>query len=418
MGRARAFYCAVRVRAVQLRACRLLTEREYGRAPGVATGLAADAPPAGGLSILHVLRAPVGGLFRHVLDLVRGQCARGNRIGIVADASTGGTQADENFAQLTPHLALGLTRVPMSRQFGWRDLAARAHVARRAIETGADIVHGHGAKGGAYARLVASPRAARVYTPHGGSLHYSWNSPTGAFYLASERFLMGRTDLFLFESAYGREAFEAKIGKPRGLVQVVHNGVRSEEFVPIVADTQASDLVFVGELRSLKGVDVLIEAVAILDRAGKRISATVVGEGSERAAFEAFAAAQGVTASMRFAGAKPVRTAFALGHLLVVPSRAESLPYVVLEGAAAGIPMIVTRVGGIAEIFAEDADALVPAGDPQALAAAIAQALLHPAAARAMAQRLQSRVRAHFSVEVMTQAVLAAYLEALARRDS
>jgi len=91
---------------------------------------------------------------------------------------------------------------------------------------------------------------------------------------------------------------------------------------------------------------------------------------------------------------------------------------VVLEGAAAGLPMIATRVGGIAEIFAADADALVPAGDPQALAAAIAEALLHPAAARVTAQRLQSRVRAHFSVEVMTQAVLAAYLEALARRNS
>ena len=158
--------------------------------------MAADAPPAAGLNILHVLRAPVGGLFRHVLDLVRGQYARGNRIGLVADSLTGGTQAEENFAQLAPHLALGLTRVPMSRQFGLRDLAARAHVARRAIETVADIVHGHGAKGGAYARLVASPRAARVYTPHGGSLHYSWSSPAGAFYLASERLLMGRTDLF------------------------------------------------------------------------------------------------------------------------------------------------------------------------------------------------------------------------------
>src|SRR3974390_209826 len=88
--------------------------------------MAADAPPAGGLNILHVLRAPVGGLFRHVLDLVRGQYARGNRLGLVADSLTGGTQAEENFAQLAPHLALGLTRVPMSRQFGLRDLAARA----------------------------------------------------------------------------------------------------------------------------------------------------------------------------------------------------------------------------------------------------------------------------------------------------
>lgn len=42
------------------------------------------------LNILHVLRAPVGGLFRHVLDLTHGQVARGHRVGIVADRHTGG----------------------------------------------------------------------------------------------------------------------------------------------------------------------------------------------------------------------------------------------------------------------------------------------------------------------------------------
>ncbi len=47
----------------------------------------------------------------------------------------------------------------------------------------------------------------------------------------------------------------------------------------------------------------------------------------------------------------PARRAFALGRILVVPSRAESLPYIVLEGAAAGIPMIATAVGDIGEIF-------------------------------------------------------------------
>jgi glycosyltransferase involved in cell wall biosynthesis len=391
----------------------VLTEREDQVAPRPTTGTGA---PAGSLNILHVLRAPVGGLFRHVLDLVRGQHAQGHRIGVVADASTGGPPAEECFARLAPHLALGLTRVAMSRQLGLRDIFARSHVAGRAADIGADVVHGHGAKGGAYARLIRPLRAIHAYTPHGGSLHYAWTSPAGAFYLASERLLMRRTDLFLFESGYGREVFEAKVGRPTALVRVVHNGVAPEEFVRVAAGPDATDLVFVGELRSLKGVDVLIEAIASLARTGSGISATIVGEGPERAAFEALAGGHGLATSVRFTGARPARAAFALGRLLVVPSRAESLPYVVLEGAAAGLPVIATRVGGMAEIFGTEAHALVPPGDSQALAAAIAHARAHPAAAAEAAHRLQARVRTHFSLDAMTQAVLAAYAEALARR--
>jgi glycosyltransferase involved in cell wall biosynthesis len=112
----------------------------------------------------------------------------------------------------------------------------------------------------------------------------------------------------------------------------------------------------------------------------------------------------------------PARSAFARGKLLVVPSRAESLPYIVLEGAAAGIPMLATRVGGIAEIFGPDACALIAPGDPGTLACALAQTLGDPVAAASRAQRLRERVRASFSVEAMTRAVLAAYREALARR--
>src|SRR6266540_4695165 len=128
------------------------------------------------LKILHVLRAPVGGLFRHVVDLAHGQAARGNSVGIIADAATGGTRAEQIFSSLTASLALGLTRVALSRHVGASDFTARQHVARRAAETGADVVHGHGAKGGAYARLLPHGRAIRVYTPHGGSLHYSRSS--------------------------------------------------------------------------------------------------------------------------------------------------------------------------------------------------------------------------------------------------
>jgi glycosyltransferase involved in cell wall biosynthesis len=369
------------------------------------------------LNVLYVLRAPVGGLFRHVVDLARGVAARGHRVGLIADATTGGAQAETTLAALAPELALGLSRVAMSRQIGPRDLTALAHVARRAAEVEADVVHGHGAKGGAYARLAAARRALRVYTPHGGSLHYRWSSPTGAVYLALERALLRRTDLFLFESAYGRDVFRAKVGDPGAAARVVHNGVSEAEFAPVAPDPQATDLAFIGELRALKGIDVLLEAIALLAQGGLPATATIVGDGPDRAALQAQAAAQGLATRVRFVGAKPARAGFALGRLLVVPSRAESLPYIVLEAAAAAVPLIATRVGGIPEIFGPDAADLVAPGDPTALADAIRAALQNPTAASDAALRLQARVRAGFSAGAMAQAVLAGYAQAFARRD-
>ncbi len=369
----------------------------------------------GSLNIIHVLRAPVGGLFRHVVDLARGQAARGHRVGVIVDSSSGGAQAEAALAELSPALTLGISRVPMSRQIGPRDISARAHVSRRATEARADVLHGHGAKGGAYARL-ATGQALRVYTPHGGSLHYRWTTPAGLLYLALERALLPRTDLFLFESQYGRDIFRAKVGEPGALVRVVHNGVAPAEFAPVESVPKASDLLFIGELRALKGIDVLIEAIGLLRREGHSVSATIVGAGPDRASLEAYVAAHGLRDAIHFAGPLPARTAFALGKLLVVPSRAESLPYIVLEAAAAGMPMIATGVGGIPEIFGPDAASLISPGDPAALAQAITRTLQDSGPRQAAVGRLQARVRDHFSVGAMTDAVLTAYQEALARR--
>ena len=117
------------------------------------------------LNILHVFRAPVGGLFRHVLDLTREQIARGHRVGLIADLRTGGARADDALRKIEPSLALGLTRVAMRRQPAASDIFVLAHVMRRVAQAKADVVHGHGAKGGAYARLVFAntTRRARLY---------------------------------------------------------------------------------------------------------------------------------------------------------------------------------------------------------------------------------------------------------------
>src|SRR5262249_13645840 len=106
----------------------------------------------------------------------------------------------------------------------------------------------------------------------------------------------------------------------------------------------------------------------------------------------------------------------ARGRILVVPSRAESLPYIVLEAAAAGLPMLATDVGGIPEIFGPHHPLLLPAGDAPKPAHAIGVAPTDPAPTLAGAQTLRERARAGFSIETMVERVMAAYRIAVAHR--
>ena len=146
------------------------------------------------------------------------------------------------------------------------------------------VLHGHGAKGAALARLTPSaPNAIRVYTPHGGSLVYRPGTLAGGVYRTLEWLLKWRTDLFLFESSYIAGLFRAEIGRPPGIVRVVHNGVGDAEFAPIVPRPDATDIICLGELRPVKAFDVLIEALAILKGNGQRVSATIAGEGPDEA---------------------------------------------------------------------------------------------------------------------------------------
>ena len=367
--------------------------------------------------MLLVLRSPVGGLFRHVRDLARALGERGHEVGIVADATTGGPEAEATFRALAPLAPLGISRVPMPRDLGPGDAAAFAHVLERARAARADILHGHGAKGGAYARLVGTAlrrqglEPARIYTPHGGSLHYSPFSPVGMVCIGLERALRRLTVAAIFESAYGRDTYARKVGTLPGLSPVVHNGLAESEFEPVAAGEDAADFLSVGELRFLKGVDLLLRALARLGRDGIRPS-LVVGAGPDEAAFRALVGELRLEAQVRFVGAMPARRAFGLARCMVVPSRAESLPYIVLEAAAAAKPLIATRVGGIPEILGDGPHLVRPA--EEALAAAMLGILRDPAGAAARSAAAVAGLRRSFSIDAMAEGVVLAYRNALA----
>ena len=377
---------------------------------------AAFAPTS--LKILHILRAPLGGLFRHVVDVTQGQIERGHRVGLIVDSMTGGARADAILAELAPRLALGVERVPITRELNPRDVYVLWRISRRISAVAPDVLHGHGAKGAALARLTPSaPEAIRAYTPHGGSLVYCPGTLTGGFYRSLEQILNPLTDLFLFESSYIAELYRTVIGRPQAMVRVVRNGIAETEFEPATPRPDATDIVCVGELRPVKAIDVLIEALAILRQSGRRVTATIAGEGPEAAKLQAQTNRLGLADQVRFIGHCPAREAFTLGRMLVIPSRAESLPYVVLEAAAAGLPIIATDVGGVPEVFGPRSARLVPPDDIAALIGAIAAALDDPEGLRSGAQTLMARVRNEFSLRTMVECNLAAYREAIAARQ-
>lgn len=376
------------------------------------------------LTILHVFRAPLGGLFRHVLDLARGQIARGHAVGIFCDSTTGGARADQVFAELGPQLSLGVTRVPMSRYPSLTDMRAQAAAVATRKRIAPQIVHAHGSKGGVYARLPALVAPGRgyvtAYTPHGGSFNYKPGSAEHRVYMAIERLLEPTTDMFLFESDFIAGRFEAHVGhKPRTDHRIVLNGISEAEFEPIDHAQATFDLVYLGELRSAKGVDTLIEALALLkQRDGLTPRVLIVGSGPDEALLRQMTVDEDVAAQCVFEPPGPIRKALAKAHVMVIPSRAESLPYVILEAAAAAQPLIATDVGGIKEIYGPGhAGRLIAPNEPTILADAIRKSLATPVAERlAEAADLASHVRANFRLATMVDGVLDAYRAALAKR--
>jgi len=380
-----------------------------------------DAPR---LRILHVFRAPLGGLFRHAIDLARGQAERGHAVGIFCDSTTGGRRADEVFAELSGQLFLGITRVPMSRYPSVTDARAQISAMRLRSRLDPDIVHCHGSKGGVYGRVPAlfSPgrRYVTAYTPHGGSFNYKPGGTEHKVYMAVERLLERATDMFLFESRFIAGRFEAYIGHmPTTDHRIVLNGISDPEFEPIDHSEATFDLVYLGELRSAKGIDTLIEALSLLkSRDGITPRMLIVGSGPDEAELRTLTMSRGIADQCVFEPPGPIRKALSRAQVMVVPSRAESLPYVVLEAAAAAQPLVSTDVGGINEIYGpRHRHRLIQPNDPLVMAGAIGQALAAPEADRhAEASDLAAHVRDTFRLAPMIDGVTAAYRDALARR--
>lgn len=373
------------------------------------------------LRIVHCFRSPVGGIFRHVRDLAERHSAAGHQVGIICDSITGGAFEDSLFDGIRPYLALGLTRLPIRRVITPADAVAALRTLARIKELRPDVLHGHGAKGGAYARIIGTRLrvsgycVARFYSPHGGSLHFDPARPSGRTFFAIERLLERMTDRLIFVSAHERQAYHSKVRAPRCPQMLVHNGLRDSEFEPVNPVQDAADFLFIGMMRDIKGPDIFIDAFAGAEKlAGRKLSGVMVGDGDDKPRYRAQIERAGLKSRLVMHAAMPAREAFALARTVVVPSRAEAMPYIVLEAVAAGRPVLASRVGGIPEILGPDSTALLPADDVEALAQAMARTIEVPARLQAEMPDL-IRFKAGFSAGAMSERILSAYRDALAR---
>ncbi len=373
------------------------------------------------LRILHCLRAPVGGLFRHVVDLAVEQSLVGHEVGVIYDRSTVSPAVASQLELLNQRCSLGVRSVNMPRLLHVSDYTAFRAVKKFAIEANAQILHGHGAKGGAYARLAAASLkkskqpCLSFYTPHGGSLHYSPTSLKGKLFLGLERALAKRTNGLIFESAYSSNIYSKVIGRGYCPVKVIPNGLKADEFVSTPLHPDAADFLFIGELRHLKGVDLLLEAFARLGQDNDSLRLSIVGDGPDMKLFQDLATKLGIEARVKFWGRLPASEAFALGAVMVVPSRAESFPYIVLEAGAGLKPLICTDVGGISEIVAGSSTELILPEDVDDLYSAMKLAYSQPERMTAQAEQLQTLIRQKFTVEQMASDITDFYLSALKR---
>ncbi|HUA75328.1 MAG TPA: glycosyltransferase family 4 protein [Solirubrobacteraceae bacterium] len=296
--------------------------------------------------------------------------------------------------------------------FGWRALAAARAAGARVV------LHLHQyrlvcAIGVCYTHGAECTRCHGRDTLPGLRLNCRGSRSEAAAYAASLALWQGRTvrqaDAVVVPSAFARERLrELGAPLPDGRVRVLAPPVRALDAAPLPQAAGAAELpsyaLVVSRLAPEKGVDVAIEAC---QRAG--VTLIVAGDGPERERLEAQAAqAHGVAgASVRFAGHvddEELARLRARASIALVPSRsAETFGLAAAEAMSAGVPVLASAVGAMPELV--EREALVPPGDPAALAAAIGRLT----GDRGAGERARERVRAVCAPEVVADALAELY---------
>ena len=272
-----------------------------------------------------------------------------------------------------------------------------------------------------YANIFALPGAALARVPvRVGSRRELTPPDKTRAHLTAQR-LAYRAAHRIVANSVAAAAHVAADGIPESRIVVIPNGVDLSGFAAPaalgVSDAAGGPVVCtVANLRPEKGHDVLLHAAAIVLQHMPRARFRIVGDGPMRAALGHLASSLGVAHAVDFLGHREdVPALLAASDLLAFPSRTEAFPNGVIEGMAAGLPVVASGVGGILELVEHGRNGLlVPADDAAALAAAIVQLLNDRAAAARLGGAARTTIEGRYSFERMVASFEELYLSQLA----
>lgn len=168
-------------------------------------------------------------------------------------------------------------------------------------------------------------------------------------------------------------------------------------------------LLFAGSLTHKKGIDLLIEAISQLQH--RNLQLVIAGEGSQRSMLEELVVSGQLGRQVSFVGPRDDLPDFMeWADCLIVPSRWEGLPMVILEAMSVGLPVIATSVGGIPEVIEDGVNGwLVEPGNVCSLAERLQAVLEQPEALRAVGALARQRIIGEYSIQVMAERHKALY---------
>jgi glycosyltransferase involved in cell wall biosynthesis len=360
----------------------------------------------------------LGGADQQLLSAAQVLRARGHEIHIVSLTPLG----------LMGHQArsLGLATDSLEMRRGVPDPRGLARLVRIVRAWKPDVVHSHMV----HANLMA--RALRLLVPIPvlvSTIHNVYEG--GPLLMAAYRATNGLVDHMTIISQAAADRFVGERIVPQRLLTVIANGVDTERMRDVPPGTRAglrsalqvSEDRFVwlavGRFETAKDYPNMLRAFAGVRAREAQAVLVIVGQGSLQGEAEALTAELGLGGAVRFLGARsdiPAVMSAADGY--VMSSAWEGMPMVLLEAAAAGLPIVATAVGGNGEVVRDgESGFLVPARDPAALAEGMLRLMALPQAPRrAMGERGREHVRGNYGLHRVAERWERVYLDALARK--